>query len=297
MRFFYLWSFLIVFALFSWSWGCLFEEPNLEGWHCRTSDECLGSLECFKGICRRSCQTDRDCLAGQVCQKNHCLTSQDGGSSDAEPCIKTREICNGKDDDCNGLIDDNITCLTEGEECDPYSKDYVGCQVGLVCTTFFPSRPRICLKKCDDSHSCIDGHSQCLKSFDDVEACLPKCTSLKDCSYTAKTPHECISIGGGVQYCLAIYETGDISYGGICDPTRKQYCKSQYVCVRGKSASQGVCTMRCTSDSSCSSLSANAVCQTIGHSSYRYCFFSCADQLKCPQGTICQSSNHICLPE
>jgi hypothetical protein len=76
-----------------------------------------------------SCTTDSDCSAGERCTAGVCTMF----------CAPVAEICNGADDDCNGLVDDG----------DPGS--------GALCT---PTMPRLCtwgIAGCAGSPTCIEG--------------------------------------------------------------------------------------------------------------------------------------------
>lgn len=76
--------------------------PEMRGWRCAANQDCVGGLKCFGGQCRSSCSDNLDCqrALGESCQINKFC------------CAPSQEICNGKDDDCNGIIDDGASCAT-----------------------------------------------------------------------------------------------------------------------------------------------------------------------------------------
>jgi Cys-rich repeat protein len=53
------------------------------------------------------CAADADCPAGHKCQQGLCVKPS---------CTPQPEVCNGIDDDCDGIVDDGAPCAA-GQSC------------------------------------------------------------------------------------------------------------------------------------------------------------------------------------
>ena len=76
--------------------------PEMRGWRCTKNEDCLGGLKCFTGVCRAACESDLDC---QRALFEKCLPIK-------FCCDAKAEICNGRDDDCDGTVDNGATCAS-----------------------------------------------------------------------------------------------------------------------------------------------------------------------------------------
>jgi Cys-rich repeat protein len=102
---------------------------------------CSKNLDCSSGIClpisstqnvcTLSCSADGGCLAGWTCG------TLPGQAGEICQCTPTAQTCDGKDDDCNGVIDDqpaaNNWCVAQqgaGAVC-----SHGACVTGMSCTT------------------------------------------------------------------------------------------------------------------------------------------------------------------
>ncbi len=111
------------------------------------SDDCAGNCD-TKTSCQ-ACRTDADCAADHVCQALPslgalvCVAAKGAGCADGTtetngyclPSLQTcglcgsEEACNGRDDDCDGKVDEDDVC--EGSaRC---FIDGLGCEAGKVC--------------------------------------------------------------------------------------------------------------------------------------------------------------------
>lgn len=128
------------------------------------SDVC--TTDCDKTQCAE-CRTDVDCAVDHVCQplpalgRKVCVAKVVGTSCPAGTaltngyCVPDRktcnlcggaEACNGRDDDCNGSIDDGIAC-TGVPDC---MQGGVGCATSEVCAGIH------CTTSCVDDLDCTD---------------------------------------------------------------------------------------------------------------------------------------------
>ena len=104
---------------------------------------CPANEVCANGACVPfgSCQVDADCAALEVCLNGLC---------EPGPCQAQAEACDGVDNDCDGIVDENNPCLS-GATCvngqcvglDPCTTD-ADCAVGEVCV----------MGQCVDSLAC-----------------------------------------------------------------------------------------------------------------------------------------------
>lgn len=146
---------------------------------CRTQPECVLGYACQTGVCARIRPTDfgRPCDAGSQCEAGVCVNNPNG-SVCGSACNQTNEcpganwqclngaqgqppkvcrcsttnidICDGMDNDCNGIVDDHASA-------DPYCKQTRN-GTGFVCANGSCVCPNGALTNCPSS-SCIDGQN------------------------------------------------------------------------------------------------------------------------------------------
>jgi hypothetical protein len=103
---------------------------------CTTSSQCLAGNSCASGFCRPACSTGvGECVRSgvQKCSGGAgacCVNDGNAACVALAPGVGTVEVCNGKDDNCNGIIDDvpfpgcqscvNLpeTCNGKDDDCD-----------------------------------------------------------------------------------------------------------------------------------------------------------------------------------
>lgn len=56
----------------------------------------------------RPCENDGDCIDGAICISGHCAGSDDPN------CVPSAEVCDGRDNDCDGDTDEGFECVLSG---------------------------------------------------------------------------------------------------------------------------------------------------------------------------------------
>lgn len=120
---------------------------------------------------------------------------------------KSVEACDGVDDDCNGLVDDNAVCPTPGDLCHdgkcvpPCGKKEFKCNPGTICDTATDLcvDPACVDKKCPDGQTCRGG--TCGAPCDGV-VCPHGQTCVNDACIDLCATTECA--------------TGQVCRGGLC---------------------------------------------------------------------------------
>lgn len=94
---------------------CAAGEACVEGWcmpECTTDADCLAGV-CIVGLCEFTpepwtCRAGADCPAGSVCEAGVCVFAG---------CVPAVEVCNGLDDDCDGMVDEEFDLATDPANC------------------------------------------------------------------------------------------------------------------------------------------------------------------------------------
>ena len=202
------------------------------------TDEALGSVICGRGLCRRTVPT---CTAGQP-------TGCDPFAGALE------ERCNGADDDCDGITDEDLGAQPCGEGA--CARDVPRCRAGqvVVCEPFVGARPELCNGLDDDCDGPVDEQAPGVggSCFDGVGECLD--TGLVSC---AGGGFVCDAHAGppGIETCNALdddcdgavdedpADTGNICRsGGLgeCSGAAITFCRAGIVICPAQDVAPGV---------------------------------------------------------
>jgi len=207
---------------------------------CATDYVCSKGEICSSGVCTPGCQHSDQCPQGQFCYENKCTsmkctpgdsrscyegkkTSKAVGichegvqfcrtNGTFSPCINQmppqKEICDRKDNDCDGSIDEGITC-----ECDPGSKQ--ACYTGPR-GTHDVGECRVGLQYCEEDH----GWGKCAEQKrPSLEICDRK---DNDCDGQVDEDVNCECTPGAIRSCY----THDPATAGIGEcHNGKQVCQ------------------------------------------------------------------------
>ena len=142
---------------------------------CKSDSYCSAAEYCAKGLCTpKSCKEDRNCARGFVCEQGKCTK-----------CFAEKEVCDGKDNDCDGAIDEGCSCSkVEFRACSEQLSGY--CMTGpgwQVCTKKYSNTPlewSDCF--CQASHTCHNDKGCSTGMFCDKGKCRTKmCKTNADC--------------------------------------------------------------------------------------------------------------------
>ena len=213
-------------------------------------DDCNGFIDDIKDL-GKACQ---DPLRFGVC-KPGILTCQKGKLVCLQQVQPSKEVCNGKDDDCDGVVDPG---------CSPCTKN-LDCKTGMICIQGY------CIAgECVQSTDCTGG--KVCKSF----RCVA-CAQDADCAggqYCEVQQGQC-----KIQQCKLNRDcpTGMVCrIGFVCG-----LCQSNVECGTGSTCRNGLCSRQCTQNADCSSVEA---CQR------GQCYPTCKVNADCPKGFACQSN-------
>ncbi|MCK5796684.1 MAG: hypothetical protein KAI47_05855 [Deltaproteobacteria bacterium] len=204
----------------------------------------------------------------------------------------SQEICDGKDNDCDGVADNNAVCpgsssCVEGQCVLPCGTGEFKCPGGTVCTNGF-CIPNACAKvDCKDTERCVDG--KCIERCAGVtctthEVCNPKTGLCADNTCLSKgcpqgetcVNYACVKDPCADKNCGA----DEMCVDGQCiEPCVNVTCPSGEVCVQGKCKDDPCATYPCPENQACVLVDGKPQCQADPCA-----VMSCAPGQVCRQG-------------
>ena len=277
--------------------------PELKFGECICSDLATGQK--LQTSCFVEHKNDKGELTGKCAGVRVCAAT--GLTSCAAPALDV-EVCDGKDNDCDGSTDEN-TCDAGGAcnvgSCDPQA----GCQYNKLnnvpcdadknaCTDNDQCKQGVCVpgagKICDDGNPCTtdscDPASGCTKTSDDGKACDADgnaCTAADHCVGSTCTVGK-----------IVVCENTDSCKKATCDLTTGKCigkalqdgvpCDDATVCTQGDHCQSGECLgkiVSCDDNNPCT----GNICDAInGCSTSNLEGIACDDDNPCTIGDLCK---------
>lgn len=214
------------------------------GHACTTNNDCASGfcepVTAGKSVCANRCQATTDCVAGWTC------SDLIGQSQKTCICLSLPESCNGKDDDCDGVVDNDAStacaavlgaggsCLAGQCSCGEGKRSCAGTCVDV--STDLDNCGQ-CGQRCHGEEVCTSGNCQCPS---DRAVCGDLCVDARtDAFFCGSCTNEC--------------STGATCGDGACHCGAGQYdCHG--ACVARSTSNCGGCDLACVAGASCESI-------------------------------------------
>lgn len=265
----------------------------------------------YQGALQAVCETGQDpplyCSTSGLCTE---VVVQKNAGDPCNPEGDTTEpikLC----DSASGLVCDATTgkCVTatvaqEGEPCDPTGANLgktILCDPSkkdLACIKFDQWGRVTCQTLCDPQGTSQCGHNTALSCAAVLSngggACMDtQCTTDADCVWPGYT---CEAQQGSGNICWPNPPPGPKAFGEICGtPVSTEGCASGLDCLGVPPATQGFCSMECTSGTTCPSIGNKVSECTPITAVYEACMFTCGAPADCPAGLVCDTNINYCL--
>ena len=216
--------------------------PGAVGAMCNANSDCNSMLCLSNRRCSRTCAGQADCISGWTCAPLP-------GVGNLCQCTIGAEVCDGQDNDCNGLIDDGASCSgnrvcqagacacpaerrTCGSDCVDPSNDAANCGA--------------CGTACGTGGSCVAGACTCPGSMG--RACGGACRDLSNDAANCGACGTACGTGGSCVAGACCPGSMGRACGGVCrdlsnDAANCGACGN--ACGTGQSCRMGACVSLC----------------------------------------------------
>jgi hypothetical protein len=237
---------------------------------CSATTACPVSQTCVNGSCRVAasdggvsgrCTTDVDCGVSQQCVSGVCSLR----------CVPTAEVCDGRDNDCNGVIDDG--CTTNPVD------GGLGCQTNADCGSAGQCVRNVCLPLCTPSPEiCGDGIDNDCNGVIDDGCGMMSCRSSADCPATLSCFNGVCSSCSGPGGCGDAGIDGGSYDGGVDGGLQ---CGGSVACPAGEACVAGQCV--------CSGVTCGVDAGPVDGGPAQ-----CSSNASCAAGQVCVSGQCVC---